>query len=69
MVRTVQPDSSDVDIEGWTIRDNDTDSHVISNGGPSNIAAGAYLVLGKNADFGTNGGCDVDYHYTGLFLA
>jgi hypothetical protein len=40
------PSAGPVDIDGWTIRDNDFDSHVISNGGPLNVPAGGFLVLG-----------------------
>ena len=50
---------SDIDIEGWTIFDNDFDSHVINNGTPLVIPAGGYLVLGNNADEVTNGGVSV----------
>jgi predicted extracellular nuclease len=61
---------SEVDIDGWTILDNDIDIHVINNGGPLVIPAGGYLVLGNNADSGTNGGVAVDYAYpNGFFLA
>ena len=59
------PTASPIDIEGWTIKDNDTDSHLISNGGPLLIPAGGYLVLGNNSDFATNGGVNVDYSYGG----
>jgi hypothetical protein len=45
------PTTSDIDIDGWTIKDNDSDSHVIDNGGPLLIPAGGYLVLGNNTDF------------------
>lgn len=57
-----------IDINGWTISDADTDSHVINNGGPLNVPAGGYLVLGNNADFATNGGVNVAYQYSGFFL-
>jgi hypothetical protein len=36
---------------------------MINNGGPLVIPAGGYLVLGNNADSGTNGGVSVDYAY------
>lgn len=61
--------SGDVDLNGWTISDNDTDSHVIGNGGPLVVAAGGYLVFGINADMATNGGVSVDYAYSGIALA
>ena len=64
------PTSAVIDIEGWTILDNDIDSHVIANGGPLIIPAGGYLVLGNNADTGTNGGAPVAYSYgSAWFLA
>ena len=58
-----------VDISGFTISDNDFDSHVIDNGGPLLIAPGSYLVLGRNADTASNGGVMVDYQYSGITLA
>ena len=60
---------TDVDINGWTIRDNDSDSHTIDNGGPLIIPAGGYLVLGRNGDPNTNGGVAVDYVYSSFILA
>lgn len=65
----VNTTGSDIDIEGWTIQDNDTDSHVINNGGPLLVPAGGYLVLGINDDSGTNGGVTVDYVFSGIALA
>ena len=59
--------ASTVDIDGWTIRDAGSDSHVINNGGPLEIAAGGYLVLGNNDDPGTNGGVVVNYDYGSSF--
>ena len=61
--------NSSVDINGWTVADNDSDSFVIINGGPLLIPAGGYLVLGNNANSGTNGGATVDYQYSGMFLS
>ena len=52
-----------IDINGWALSDNDTDAHTIDNGGPLVIPAGGYLVLGNNADTGTNGGLTVNYAY------
>jgi lamin tail-like protein/flagellar hook capping protein FlgD len=57
-----------VDINGWTIKDAGTDSHVINNGGPLNITAGGFLVLGRNGDALTNGDVPVDYVYSGITL-
>jgi len=58
-----------IDINGWTVADNDTDSHVITNGGPLVIPAGGFLVLGNNGNAATNGGVTVSYMYSGVTLA
>ena len=63
------PTGSPIDIDGWTIKDDGSDSHVINNGGSLNIPAGGYLVLGRNADSNTNGGVSVAYQYSGFYLA
>jgi len=63
------PTESDIDINGWTIADLDSDSHVIDNGGPLLVPAEGYLVLGNNADMATNGGVNVGYQYSGIALA
>ncbi|RMH16325.1 MAG: lamin tail domain-containing protein, partial [Acidobacteria bacterium] len=63
------PTAVGIDVDGWTIRDNDFDSHVIANGGPLVVPAGGFLVLSNNADPSTNGGVGVDYEYSGVFLA
>lgn len=52
-----------ININGWTLRDHDADSHRIDNGGPLLIEPGGYLVLGTNGDSDTNGGVPVDYAY------
>ena len=53
------PTAGAIDIDGWTVEDNDSDSFVIANGGPLLVPAGGYVVLGNNADSGTNGGLTV----------
>lgn len=58
-----------IDINGWTIQDNDNDLHVIDNGGPLIVPAGGYLVLGNNANSATNGGFTVDYEFSSFFIA
>ena len=58
--------SNPIDIDGWTIRDEDFDSHEIDNGGPLIIPADGFLILARNADAGTNGGVTVDYQYSGV---
>lgn len=56
-------ESDPVEMNGWTIRDFDTNLHVIDNGGPLLVPAHGYIVLGRNADITTNGGVTVDYAY------
>ncbi|MGB6152792.1 MAG: cadherin domain-containing protein, partial [Pricia sp.] len=63
------PGTEDVDIEGWSIADNDSDAHTITNGGPLLVPAEGYLVLANNADVLTNGGKIVGYQYDGFTLA
>ncbi|MCB0060682.1 MAG: lamin tail domain-containing protein, partial [Caldilineaceae bacterium] len=64
------PTNAAIDIDGWTIRDDGSDSHVINNGGPLNVPASGYLVLCNNATSGTNGGLACDYSYgSSWFLA
>lgn len=56
--------ASMVNLEGWTLRDNGTDSITLSNGGNGiYVAAGRYLVLGSNGDALTNGGVAVGYDW------
>jgi len=63
------PTEASIDINGWTLSDNGADSHTIDNGGPLEIPAGGYMILGNNSDQATNGGVDVDYSYgSNLFL-
>jgi len=61
------PGPGSVNLNGWTIRDNDTDAHTVAT--DVVIASGSYAVLGRNGDSGTNGGVTVDYVYSGIDLA
>ncbi|WP_296316194.1 lamin tail domain-containing protein [Winogradskyella sp. UBA3174] len=55
---------SDIDINGWTLQDDGTDTHVIDNAnGTTIVSSGGYLVLGRTANTVTNGGAPVDYAY------
>ena len=60
---------TDVDINGWIMKDNDTDVDTIQNGGPLIISAGGYLVLGINDTTSVNGGVNVDYVYKNFLLS
>ena len=73
-IEIFNPTASGIDINGWTIEDNDNDSHVIINGGPLVnapliVPPGGFLVIGKNADPRNNGGVAVDYEFSGHFLS
>lgn len=57
-----------VDMNGWTIADEGTDSHVIDNGGPLVIASGAYAVFGVDAAAMALEGVTLDYEYSGIAL-
>ncbi|MDA2929475.1 lamin tail domain-containing protein [Acidobacteria bacterium AH-259-O06] len=58
--------SEDVDLDGWTIRDEGGDFHTITQS--LELSPGAFLVLGNNADSATNGGLAVDYQYDNFVL-
>ena len=58
-----------VDIEGWTIKDNDTESHVIANGGPLVIPADGYAVLARDAASMAGEGVTAVYQYASFQLA
>lgn len=56
-----------IDLNGWTIKDRDSDSHTIVQSVV--IQPGEYLVFGRNSDVNTNGGVNVAYQYSGINLA
>ncbi len=62
-------DTQTVDINGWIIKDDGSDYHVIDNGGPLTIDPGDYLVLGINDTMSVNGGVPVDYMYDHFLLS
>ncbi len=62
-------DTQTVDINGWIIKDDGSDYHVIDNGGPLTIDPGDYLVLGINDTTAVNGGVPVDYMYDHFILS
>jgi hypothetical protein len=61
-------DAVAIDMNGWTIADNDFDSHVIDNGGPLVINPGEYKVFCVNADTMAAESVPVFYQYTGITL-
>jgi len=54
-------DSKPVDLQGWTIKDDKSNTHTIKGSVP--MAPGGYLVLGKTKDLKLNGGAKVHYAY------
>ena len=58
-----------LNIEGWSLGDDDGPEHVIDNGGAGvYVRPGEYFVLAREADPTLNGGVNVDYVYTGVSL-
>ncbi len=58
-----------IDIDGWTLKDADSDAHIIDSGGALVVEPGAIVVLGNNADAESNGGVQVFYEYSAFTLA
>lgn len=56
-----------INLEGWTIRDGDRDSHRIAV--ETLVPPGGYLVLGRNSDESANGGIAIGYQYRDFTLA
>jgi len=59
--------ASPIDLNGWTIRDDDIDVHII--GGPLIISSHSFLVLGINDTSSINGNYTTNYRYSELLLA
>ena len=57
-----------VNIDGWTITDNGSDSHTINNGDTLNIPANEFIVLGIDANSSTNGNYSCDYQFSSFRL-
>jgi PKD repeat protein len=60
------PTASPVNMNGWTIKDDGTDIHVIS--GSLIVPAGGFAVLGINSSSAANGGYTCNYQYSTFFL-
>jgi predicted extracellular nuclease len=56
-----------VDLNGWTVRDDGSDSFVIT--ATLEIPVGGYVVLGPNDNTATNGGVIIDFVYKDFFLS
>lgn len=57
-----------IDMDGWTLGDGVGEAHTIDAGGSLPVAAGGFVVLGRNSDPLVNGGYTPDYVYTGMVL-
>jgi len=55
-----------INLNGLVLRDYFAAGHQI--GQDLLVAPGGYVVLGRNADYATNGGVDVDYEYAAFYL-
>ena len=53
-----------IDIEGWTISDNNG-SHAITTGAGLFVPSGGYVLLARSSVTATNGGVTADYSYGG----
>jgi len=60
------PTAYDINMNGWEIRDDGLDTHIIND--DVWVPAGGYIVLGTNANSGTNGGVVAAYQYSGIFM-
>lgn len=58
-----------IDVNGWIIKDVDSDLFTIKNGGSLVIPANGFLVLGKNANTSENGDVEIDYEYSSFSLS
>ncbi len=54
---------SPIDLNGWTIKDDGSNNHVIDAASPVTLVPHGYLVFGRNADTTLNGNVIVDYSY------
>jgi hypothetical protein len=52
---------SDIDLNGWTLKDDGSDSHTFTTS--IIVSAGSYFVMGRGADSTVNGGVNLDHSY------
>lgn len=57
-----------INIDGWLLSDDGTDSHMINNGGTLVVPANGKLVLCRNIVFAVNGGVTCNYQYSSFIL-
>ncbi len=62
-------DSNEIDLNGWTIKGNDSDYHGITGDpGTLSLSPGDYFVFGTNGDTDLNGGYIPDYVYSSFVM-
>ena len=60
--------SFSINIDGFVLKDDGSDSHTISNGGTLTVASESFVVLAIAADPAGDGSVTPDYIYSGFFL-
>ena len=68
-IELYNPSSQIININGWTLKDTQTDVHKLKNSGPLFVPAKGYLVLGRTTNTTDNGGTPVAYAYDNFFLS
>jgi hypothetical protein len=65
-VELYNPGQNPVELKGWTLKDEGSNSHTIT----SSVVVGSksYVVLGRSATTSANGGIKVDYEYSNFTL-
>ena len=58
-----------IDIEGWTLRDDGSNSFTITTGQPVNLVPGAFFVIAAEDDPELNGGFTADYEWSNFGLS
>jgi hypothetical protein len=56
----------DINLNGWVLKDAGSDNHVIND--DVWVPALGFAILGRNANYGSNGGVVVHYQYSGFEL-
>ena len=68
-IEVYNPSSQNININGWTLKDTQTDTHTLKNSGPLFVVAKGYLILGRTTNTSDNGGTAVAYAYDNFYLS